>query len=264
MWCQLWLLWNLHYVCWGLITPATSWRSCWQRVLWYTVFSYWCFSHSSSFCSSSVSHTISSCREMEKTVILWMSNKTNLHKDLKGLPVSKKHCSHAGHRETCSSHTQQHLPSPCAACSPLPPSYSQTEPQWWWWRRLVDCSAAPLVPLSDTPETHSPPQNNDPKEQRDRSKWASCQTGWVYRFKTSSFPLTSSINLARRSLSAAMMIRSWANWFRPSLLSALAATKSSLSQSHSSVATFLREGHNVPRTGKRIFQKIWPMFYNFC
>lgn len=62
------------------------------------------------------------------------------------------------------------------------------------------------------------------------------------------FVLTSSMSLTRRSLRAAMTLRSWTNRFRPSLLSALAATKSNLSQSHSQVAAPLR-GHKVPKTG---------------
>lgn len=53
--------------------------------------------------------------------------------------------------------------------------------------------------------------------------------------------LTSSIRRTRRSLRAAMAVRSWENWFRPSSLSALAAAKSSLSQSHSSTVAALRE-----------------------
>lgn len=38
-----------------------------------------------------------------------------------------------------------------------------------------------------------------------------------------------------------MVVRSWENWPRPSLLSALAAAKSSLSQSHSSVVAALKK-----------------------
>lgn len=53
--------------------------------------------------------------------------------------------------------------------------------------------------------------------------------------------LTSSIRRTRRSFRAAMAVRSWENWLRPSSLSALAAAKSSLSQSHSSTVAALRE-----------------------
>lgn len=53
--------------------------------------------------------------------------------------------------------------------------------------------------------------------------------------------LTSSMRRTRRSLRAAMAVRSWENRLRPSSLSALAAAKSSLSQSHSSTVAALRE-----------------------
>lgn len=62
------------------------------------------------------------------------------------------------------------------------------------------------------------------------------------------FVLTSSISRTRRSLRAAMTVRSWTNRVRPSLLSSLAATKSNLSQSHLSTAAPLR-GHTEPETG---------------
>lgn len=62
------------------------------------------------------------------------------------------------------------------------------------------------------------------------------------------FVLTSSISLTRRSLREPMVVRSWTNWFIPSLLRVLAATKSNSSQLHLSTAAPLREEHNVPVT----------------
>lgn len=55
------------------------------------------------------------------------------------------------------------------------------------------------------------------------------------------FVLTSWMSCTRRSLRAAMVLRSWAKRLRPSWFSCLAATKSNLSQSQSSAAAPLRD-----------------------
>lgn len=64
---------------------------------------------------------------------------------------------------------------------------------------------------------------------------------WWCDLKQERLSLTTSIRRTRRSLRAAIAVRSWENWLRPSSLSALAAAKSSLSQSHSSTVAALRE-----------------------
>ncbi len=82
-------------------------------------------------------------------------------------------------RNDTHTHTQRHaadtpsssssLPSPCAVFPPLHPDCSQAQTQWrWCWRRLVDCSASPLVQQSDIQETRSPPQSNGPEGHRHR------------------------------------------------------------------------------------------------
>lgn len=181
------------------------------------------------------------------------------------------------------SHTEKHaavtpscsstLPSPCAVFPPLHPDCSQTQPQWrLCWGRVVDCSASPLALQSDIQENCSPPQNNGPKGYRDKSngdKVILCvyiyinsllylprTKAWCSKRGNKSadvslgaimFVLTSSIRQTRRLLRAAIAVRSWKNWFRPSLLSALAAAKSNLSQSHSSTAAALI-GHKISMT----------------
>lgn len=177
------------------------------------------------------------------------------------------------------SHTEKHaavtpscsstLPSPCAVFPPLHPDCSQTQPQWrLCWGRVVDCSASPLALQSDIQENCSPPQNNGPKGYRDKSNRDTVILCiYIYKFaalfaknkgkrgnKSADvslgaimFVLTSSIRQTRRLLRAAIAVRSWKNWFRPSLLSALAAAKSNLSQSHSSMAAALI-GHKISMT----------------
>lgn len=161
------------------------------------------------------------------------------------------------HREARSSHTQlqQHLPSPCAVLSPLHPDCSQTEPQWRL-RWGNGCSASLEALQSGIPENRSPPPNSGPKGNkvcvfRD-SVWLFFHIPETWCAKTDikvqkcdlkqyRLSLTSSIRRTRRSFRAAMAVRSWENWLRPSSLSTLAAAKSSLSQSHSSTVAALRE-----------------------
>lgn len=158
-------------------------------------------------------------------------------------------------REACSRHT---LPSPCAVFPPPHPGCSQTTPRRRW--RPDDSSASPPVPQSAIPETRFAPRNNEPKGHKVRTGLC-CVCIRIHCFTAEGtwradvslgaetvFVLTSSISRTRRSLRAAMTVRSWTNRVRPSLLSSLAATKSNLSQSHLSTAAPLR-GHTEPETG---------------